>query len=351
VKQGELGPDEQPALKPISVSDVDSELATTWRTFSATRGDGMPMRSCTMNLLTLVPDPAQSVDASAVIARLAASHPIRAITIVQDNESPDDAVRAWVGIDCAAGPPGAANCGAEIMLRAHPDSGERVVSAVRGLLAADLPVIVWWRGGPPLRAPLFRSIGGFADKIIVDSVRFGDGEAGLDTLRRLIEYVNRATAIADLNWARVAPWRLTLAACFDHADVLALLPQLDRCSVEFAASPLRTTPPSARALLLGGWIVSRLPRLAGRIRLIPKPDPGRQSGLVLGIAFSSSRSRAQLGLRWAQAGADMSAVALDAAGNEVRRWNAQREAPGEAELLHDCIDQAGSDPLLEAALA
>ncbi|MBC5823888.1 MAG: glucose-6-phosphate dehydrogenase assembly protein OpcA [Candidatus Eremiobacteraeota bacterium] len=341
-------PDES-VPKQISVSDVDRELDRAWKSLAAIRGDVMALRSCTLNVVTLVPDARQAGTASSAIGSLAAVHPIRAITVVEDAEAPEEAVRAWVGVDGSKGSADHA-CGAEIMLRAHPDSGPRALSAVRGLLAADLPVALWWRGGPPLRAPLFASMAAFADKIIVDSVRFGDGEAGLDTLRRLIEYDGRRAAIGDLNWERIAAWRLSIAACFDHADVLALLPELDRCTIEFATNSVRTTPASARALLLAGWLTDRVPRLARRIRLNARRDEHPLTGSILRVVLSSSNSGCEVAVSWAGSAEDMSAAARGPAGQEVRSWKFSRDTQSEAELLHRCVDELARDPLLEAAL-
>jgi glucose-6-phosphate dehydrogenase assembly protein OpcA len=68
----------------------------------------------------------------------------------------------------------------------------------------------------------------------------------------------RWTAISDLNWARLTAWRALLAGFYDIADYRPLLNQLKRVTIRYA--PFATNPAviPARALLLGGWLASRL---------------------------------------------------------------------------------------------
>jgi glucose-6-phosphate dehydrogenase assembly protein OpcA len=112
-------------------------------------------------------------------------------------------------------------------------------SVVVSLLLPDLPAFLRWRGKPPFGKPEFEQLVEVADRLIVDSAEW----AGLPAAyQRLTEVFDR-TVVSDLAWARTLPWRAGLAD---------LWPGIKQ------ARSLRVTGPKAEALLIGGWLRSRL---------------------------------------------------------------------------------------------
>jgi glucose-6-phosphate dehydrogenase assembly protein OpcA len=67
----------------------------------------------------------------------------------------------------------------------------------------------------------------------------------------------RWTAISDLNWARLTAWRALLAGFYDVPEYRQMLDQLDQVVIEYASAADPSAIPM-RALLLGGWLASRL---------------------------------------------------------------------------------------------
>jgi glucose-6-phosphate dehydrogenase assembly protein OpcA len=333
----------------VKVSDIESALADRWRAVAAGTPDAAPARAHALNLIACVDDAGAGRAVSDIVGRLAATHPLRVITIVRDDGMPEDALRSWIGAGCAE-QPDAQICSEEIFIAASAQSAEAAASAVEGLLSGDMPVYLWWRGGPPSGNQLFARLVQDADKIIVDSMRFGDNAAALDTLRRIVERHGGNSAIADFNWHRIAPWRATIAACFDDAGVLALLPEFDRCAIEFLSTSPASASPSARALLLSNWMTSRQPPLRGCVRIVPLQGEDNNVGRLESVRFGALRSQAALELERIASPLGVVASARGADGSDVRRSAFPAETLSEAELLHRCIVSALRDPMLEVAL-
>jgi hypothetical protein len=112
-------------------------------------------------------------------------------------------------------------------------------SVVVSLLLPDLPAFLRWRGKPSFGRPEFEELVEVADRLIVDSCEWS-GLPG--AYERLAEVFDRVT-VSDLAWARTLRWRAGLAD---------LWPELEQ------ARSLHVTGRKAEALLLGGWLRSRL---------------------------------------------------------------------------------------------
>lgn len=348
VTDGALSP-EFDGLKPVRVADVESALAQ--RIEALSRADKSISRACSLNLIVFVEDPADMRIVSGSVDKIASAHPIRVIQMMLDPRTPESDVRAWVRVECGDDISGSALCSEEIVLVANPDGAERLVSAANALLSADLPVALWWRGGSPFLSRLFKGIVPLADKIVVDSKRFGDGPAALDTLHRLNGLRGGRVALADMNWHRIATWRSTLSACFDDPAVLGLLPEVDRSEIVYSLGPGgKSAPKSARSLLLAGWIVSRLPAIAGHGDISGKQSAWATFGSILGLTLRSSASRAGVSVIWESLDDGICATAFDPKGATLRRWRFSPDPEGEADLLQRCIDSVADDPLLDAAL-
>ena len=114
-------------------------------------------------------------------------------------------------------------------------------SIVTPLLVSDLPVFLRWRGELPFGAPELEQMVGVCDRLVVDSREWKDPAGAYRELRSLFEQ----TAVSDIAWRCTWPWRRALAG---------LWPGIAE------AGELRITASSAEALLLVGWLRSRLGR-------------------------------------------------------------------------------------------
>lgn len=335
-------------LVSVAVSQIDGRLVKAWRDV-ATKEQRPLVHTCAMTLIICLEDEHDNKPALEVVNRLAGKHPIRAIT-VQFTRDAGDEVFAWIGAGCGEEQETESICSEEIVLQGSKRSPQQIVSAVRGLLVADLPVLLWWRGGSPLDEPLWGGLQPMCDRLIVDSIRFGDGAAALDSLRGLVAAVGMRTTVRDLNWQRTAPWRAAVASCFDDREMLSLLDDIDRCSITFAGGD-HPEPPSARSLLIAGWLASRLPRLRGNCKTAQgKRWKDVASGRIVALTLTSSKNKTALMLVRHDAPTGIVAQAHRPSGEQFRRWEFRAASLLEAELLDGCIDSLARDPIFESSL-
>jgi glucose-6-phosphate dehydrogenase assembly protein OpcA len=109
------------------------------------------------------------------------------------------------------------------------------------LLISDLPVFSRWRGRPPFGTGEFEQMVEVVDRLIVDTSEWPDLPEDYAELEQCFE----RTAVSDIAFRRSLGWRLSLAEMWPGiAEV----------------SKLRVAGPKADALLLVGWLRSRLDR-------------------------------------------------------------------------------------------
>lgn len=246
-----------------SIRDLERELA---RLRDASTAPGQPPRLRTSVLTHLAWVPERWVEAATeTLAGLAERHPSRAILLFPRPDDDRDELDGEVDLRCfVRGGEESEVCSEVISIRLCGKRAAAPASIVMPLLVADLPVFLRWRGTLPFGAPELEQLAGVADRLIVDSREWSDPEASLTGLPDLFDRI----VVSDIAWARTQPWRAAVAALWpDVAD----------------ASRLRVAGPEAEALLLSGWLRSRLRREvslerepAGEIELVEVDGRGAQ---------------------------------------------------------------------------
>ncbi|TAK67675.1 MAG: hypothetical protein EPO22_02740, partial [Dehalococcoidia bacterium] len=118
------------------------------------------------------------------------------------------------------------------------------------LLVPEVTVAVWAMGGLADES-LVNEIADAADHLYFDSAELDDAADGWT---RAIGIANEHDLeLRDLAWQRIATWRALVSQLFDNDEALAELKRLT--SVTITSGGAR---PSAEALLIAGWLVSRL---------------------------------------------------------------------------------------------
>ena len=106
------------------------------------------------------------------------------------------------------------------------------------LLIADLPVFVRWRGMPEF-GDVFDELVDVVDRLIVDSTEWPDEQLA-HGYGELAQRFDR-TVVSDIAWERTERWRRELAGAWP-----------------FEAREISVKATRAQALLLAGWLRSRL---------------------------------------------------------------------------------------------
>lgn len=248
-----------PSSSWIDVAAIERELTALWQQASEDEDQGV-IRSSILNLLVYVSDTSEAGEVDELLTDITASHPSRAILMIVDREAAEARLEAQVTSRCTL-PTGTSKqvCCEQVTVSAAGDGVPEVPSAVAPLLLSDLPVYLWWRAEPRIRdKALFRKLADISDRVIIDSALFNDPDRDITSMAAVLHDTPRWTAISDLNWARLTAWRALLAGFYDVLEYRPMLDHVDQVVIEYAPPAADPSAISPRALLLGGWLVSRL---------------------------------------------------------------------------------------------
>jgi hypothetical protein len=217
-----------------SVSEIERDLAEL-RDASSAPGQAPNQRTSVMTHLAWVPEEWQEA-AERTLAGLAEQHPSRTILLFPRPDD-DDALELDASVQCF--PFGdRAVCAEVIRVQLCGGRAQHPASVVSPLLIADLPAFIRWRGRPPFD-DVFDELVDVVDRLIVDSTEWPS-----DTLAQsygeLAKRFDR-TVISDIAWERTERWRRELAGAWP-----------------FEAREISVQATHAQALLLKGWLQSRL---------------------------------------------------------------------------------------------
>ena len=181
---------------------------------------------------------------------IAASNPCRIITLCPILGE-DTGVKAQVSAYCPINKQSKNTlvCCEYITLSGTAEALDRIGGIIAALAIADLPKFVWWKATPAPEHPLFQRLVASSDTVIFDSSSFIEPETDLKSLAELLK---QDTALADLNWRRLAPWQELAAAAFDPPERRSAIYEVDRVTIDYERGN------QAQALMFLGWLASRL---------------------------------------------------------------------------------------------
>ncbi len=239
------------AIAPSGGADLSSEaiersLRELWREMEDTGTRVTQVR--TLNLIVYLPE-APAPEIRAAIGAVAVQHPGRTIVLLGGDGAP----RAEATIACRVGEGARHACGEQITLHGTA-GGHALHSLAVALLQAGLPVTIWWHGAVNSDDHVFHKLAEVADRVILDSRSWPDPLPFLPRLAQMIEQRGPNLRFSDLQWVELMPWRRVIAHTFDVPAARSALPELGDLIVEYGG-PARL---SVAALLLAGWIASRL---------------------------------------------------------------------------------------------
>jgi len=244
----------------INVDAIERQLTALWQQASQDEEHGGVTRASMFNLLVYVPSRTEASKLDEMLTDITAARPCRAILMVADSNAPEETLTAEVTSRCTL--PSASSkqvCCEQVTITAGGAQADEVPSAVAPLLLSDLPVYLWWHAVPRLAdKAMFRRLVDLSDRVVIDSAQFRDPEADLASMAAVLTETPRWTALSDLNWARLTAWRALLAGFYDIADYRPLLNQLKQVTIRYAPPATDSSLIPTRALLLAGWLASRL---------------------------------------------------------------------------------------------
>jgi glucose-6-phosphate dehydrogenase assembly protein OpcA len=343
---------------PISVRPdaIEDEFNRIWTESARAGMDESSVRLRVLNFVGIGCTDEGALDRfERVMDALPAHHPCRGILAVTSPGA--EGVEASIAAHCWISGGGSRHlCSEEVVLRAAPGQERALASAVLALLVPEVPVAGWVIGEPDLESGLVSEIIDAADRLFIDSSRAPDLVATLNAVLDIRQ--QHDVDVCDLAWSRLQTWRALVAQFFDHDDALRELARLQ--AIDIVSGSER---PSAEAMLLAGWLVSRLGLLLADLS---QHDAGVDAtlydatrGVRLSISCEGRRRPAVREVRIRTQGAAFLVQAHEESGhlhvreewpeNESRRTVAPR-AEDDASVFAEVLD-GGDDPgvFLDAA--
>ena len=241
--------------KAVDIPTIEKELAGLWR--DASRGPGPEgeavTRACLWNTLVHTVDGAAADQAHEDLANLSMEIPSRAILIRTDAAATTSEIDAFITANCRLTDDGRRHvCCEEIIISARGRTMSELPSLVRGLLAPDVPSVLFWMEQPSLAGRHLADWLAAVDRFVIDSARFTSAYEFRFLLASARD-MGRPVGLGDLNWHRLKPWRVLAARAFDQPGLRKLL--LGAREIVVTGEPL---PARISGSLFVGWWAERL---------------------------------------------------------------------------------------------
>jgi glucose-6-phosphate dehydrogenase assembly protein OpcA len=249
--------------KTLDVEIVERQLAALWKETAGEHDaddEAVVLRARVANLLVFVTSEAMLNEVQQMLAELTAIHPSRVPLMLGDRYREDRDIEMFVTSYCQSDKRGAKRlCCEEVTLKAQGSFVAELPSAALPLLVPDLSTFLWWRDSIQTSDTVFRSLMRASDRLVIDSAEFADPEKELVETHKLFDQQTSGTVgISDLNWARLTFWRALLADFYDVPTCRSWLERINHVRIDYVAPENQPTSVAPQALLIAGWLASRL---------------------------------------------------------------------------------------------
>ena len=263
----------------VTIAEVLSALNDIRRRFAhaqAGEDDHPRPRQCVMTLVAVVDSETDERRAQRECATIAVHHPMLAIVVREQTDVRAGRIDAWITT-----PPVPAPVQYELVtLHVRGGAAEHLGALVDPMLVSGVPTYLWWLDTPPFGSHELRDALQVADAILVDSSRFDRPHHSFLALADLETHAHRHLGLADLQWARLAPWRESLAQFFAPQDRVQLMSGIGEVGLDYVGEGRGNR---IAASMLIGWLASaldwKLMRAAGG------------AGGIVSAQFSTPRSQ------------------------------------------------------------
>ena len=216
---------------------TDTSLGAVERALAEQRPDEV-QRTSVMTHLVWAPKE-WLAKAEQVLAGMAERHPSRTLILTPEPRR-KAGLDALVDVVCFEVEGSERAVSSEVVeLRLKGARAKAPASIVMPLLIPDLPVFCRWRGEPAWGSDELGQLLGIVDRLVVDSTEWKGLPRSLDRLAGLFDRV----AVSDIAWTRTRDWRVQLSSLWPDIRLVGTI---------------EVTGPHAEALLLAGWLRSRL---------------------------------------------------------------------------------------------
>lgn len=369
----------------VDANHVQKTLQRLWLEIAEEKraADGKPrpsldhgvMRTRTINLIAIADKPGDAQRIKATVSALTEFFPSRTLILVRERSRH---TRGGLDVSVSVEEQHTARFKSPIRFETvtvSTGSGrEEVLASVASpLLVPELPDFAWRPASSVIASVVLDELVDSIDRLIVDTAGVDDPSVTFNYLIDLCKRSGDEVRLSDVAWSRITPWRQMIAQFFDHPADLPYLRLLDSVSITYAGRNGDGRSGLTSALLMAGWLCTRLGWRAPGEELVSSKDGwkltlragerGRSREVILTLRRTDEiEADASLGeMRLLASGSrpatftiarvsqDGVSTASKTENTDVNRTVFVR-GPSESELLSLELRDFGSDPLYPEAL-
>jgi glucose-6-phosphate dehydrogenase assembly protein OpcA len=212
-------------------------------------------RNCIMTLIAVASTDAEERRAQRAVRAIGNHHPAQVIVVRDQPELRGGKIDAQITTDIMRPQSACAMQCEMITLRVHGAAGDHLSGLIDPLLQSGVPNYLWWVGTPAFGKRELDETLKICDALIVDSARFDAPYRSFLDLTHLATHAHQRLGVGDLAWARLEPWRESVAQFFSPVDRRPFLKGISEIGVDYAGEGRGNR---VAAALLISWLASAL---------------------------------------------------------------------------------------------
>ncbi|MDQ2943836.1 MAG: glucose-6-phosphate dehydrogenase assembly protein OpcA [Candidatus Dormibacteraeota bacterium] len=240
------------------MGDVLSALDNIRKTFAVEEAHDTEHphpRSCVMTLIAVATSDTEEKRAQRVAREIGMHHPAQLVVIRDMPDLKPGRIDAAILTDTHRPESACAVQRELVALHVRGAAGEHLAALVDPLLPSGVPVYLWWVGTPPFGKHELIDALRICDALVIDSAQFEKPYHSFLELTKLSVSSHQRLGVADMQWARLEPWRETLAQFFHPPDRRDFLNSISEIGVDYVGDGRGNR---VAAALLVGWFASAL---------------------------------------------------------------------------------------------
>src|SRR5207237_955526 len=120
-----------------------------------------------------------------------------------------------------------------VTLHVRGAAADHLDALVDPLLVSGVPTYLWWMGTPPFDKRELLEALRICDGLVVDSAQFERPYHTFRGLSELLKVAHHRMGLGDMQWARLKPWRESIAQFFTPRDRRAFLNGISEVGVDY----------------------------------------------------------------------------------------------------------------------
>jgi len=242
----------------VTIADVLKALSDIRSNFARSEmadDEHSNARNCVMTLISVTRAEGEEKLAQKTTQAIAREHPAQAIVIREEAAVRGRHLDAWITTDVQR-PQVACPYECEVItLHARGQAADHLGALVDPLLVSGVPTYLWWLGTPPFGKKELLDALRICDGLVVDSARFEEPYRSFRGLAKLLKVAHHRLGVGDLQWARLRPWRESIAGFFTPTDRRHFLSGIAEVGIDYQGEGRGNR---IAATLMTGWMASAL---------------------------------------------------------------------------------------------